>query len=167
MMQRVLCPAASPLRSVCLNLNTRDLGVCANILHIKHFTARCLSVSGITRNAESHKTRPEDQRATPRQEKSQGELEVSPQSIRDLDPLQDKSIGLVQRFKKTFKQYGKVMVPVHIVTSTVWFGTFYYAAMKGVNLVPFLEFIGLPDKLVGILRDSQGGYALTAYAMYK
>ncbi|KAG1947990.1 protein FAM210A [Pimephales promelas] len=49
----------------------------------------------------------------------------------------------------------------------MWFGSFYYAAMKGVNLIPFLEFIGLPDWMVGILRDSQGGYALTAYAMYK
>lgn len=48
----------------------------------------------------------------------------------DPDPLQDKSISLVQRFKKTFKQYGKVMIPVHLVTSTVWFGSFYYAAMK-------------------------------------
>ncbi|TRY66888.1 hypothetical protein DNTS_028503 [Danionella cerebrum] len=89
------------------------------------------------------------------------------QNTDDVDPLQDKSIGLFQRFKKTFKQYGKVMVPVHLVTSTVWFGSFYYAAMKGVNLVPFLEFIGLPNWMVGTLRDSQGGYALTAYAMYK
>lgn len=48
----------------------------------------------------------------------------------DPDPLQDKSISLVQRFKKTFKQYGKVMIPVHLVTSTVWVGVFYYAAMK-------------------------------------
>ena len=48
----------------------------------------------------------------------------------DPDPLQDKSISLVQRFKKTFKQYGKVMIPVHLLTSTVWFGSFYYAAMK-------------------------------------
>lgn len=46
------------------------------------------------------------------------------------DPLHDKSMGLVQRFKKTFKQYGKVMIPVHLLTSSVWFGTFYYAAMK-------------------------------------
>ncbi len=38
---------------------------------------------------------------------------------------------------------------------------------RGVNLVPFLEFVGLPDWMVGILRDSQGGYALTAYAIYK
>ncbi|XP_073341579.1 uncharacterized protein C18orf19 homolog A-like [Pagrus major] len=85
----------------------------------------------------------------------------------EVDPLQDKSIGLVQRFKRTFKQYGKVMIPVHLVTSSVWFGTFYYAAMKGVNVVPFLEMIGLPESLVGLLRDSSSGYALTAYAMYK
>ncbi|KAA0703399.1 hypothetical protein E1301_Tti006804 [Triplophysa tibetana] len=94
-------------------------------------------------------------------------VEAALQNKDDIDPLQDKSIGLFQRFKKMFKQYGKVMVPVHIATSTVWFGSFYYAAMKGVNVVPFLEFIGLPDRMVGILRDSQGGYVLTAYAMYK
>ena len=48
----------------------------------------------------------------------------------EIDPLQDKSIGLIQRFKRTFKQYGKVMIPVHLVTSSIWLGTFYYAAMK-------------------------------------
>lgn len=83
------------------------------------------------------------------------------------DPLQDKSSGLIQRFKKTFKQYGKVMIPVHLLTSSLWFGTFYYAAMKGVNLVPFLEYVGFPDKVVKLLENSQSGYALTAYAMYK
>nr|XP_025044790.1 protein FAM210A isoform X2 [Pelodiscus sinensis] len=83
------------------------------------------------------------------------------------DPLQDKSISLFQRFKRTFKQYGKVMIPVHLLTSSVWFGSFYYAAMKGVNVVPFLEFIGVPECVVSILKNSQSGYALTAYAMYK
>lgn len=57
-------------------------------------------------------------------------LDQSGDSQHDVDPLQDKSIGLFQRFKKTFKQYGKVMIPVHLLTSSVWFGTFYYAAMK-------------------------------------
>ncbi|XP_054636849.1 uncharacterized protein C18orf19 homolog A [Dunckerocampus dactyliophorus] len=89
------------------------------------------------------------------------------ETAEEVDPLQDKSIGLVQRFKKTFKQYGKVMIPVHLLTSSVWFGTFYYAAMKGVNVVPFLEMIGVPESLVGLLKDSSSGYALTAYAMYK
>ncbi|XP_075069358.1 protein FAM210A [Mixophyes fleayi] len=85
----------------------------------------------------------------------------------ETDPLQDKSIGLVQRFKKTFKQYGKVMVTVHVLTSSVWLGAFYYAAMKGVNVVPFLEFIGLPESILNILKNSQSGNVLTAYALYK
>ncbi|XP_055273243.1 protein FAM210A [Moschus berezovskii] len=83
------------------------------------------------------------------------------------DPLQDRSISLYQRFKKTFRQYGKVLIPVHLVTSAVWFGTFYYAAIKGVNVVPFLELIGLPDSIVNILKNSQSGNALTAYALFK
>ncbi|XP_043923119.1 protein FAM210A [Protopterus annectens] len=99
----------------------------------------------------------------------EGTLQGNPASAGPIetDPLQDKSIGLFQRFKKTFKQYGKVMIPVHLVTSSLWFGTFYYAAMKGVNVVPFLEYVGLPDSIVNILRNSQSGNALTAYAMYK
>nr|XP_056710535.1 protein FAM210A [Euleptes europaea] len=88
-------------------------------------------------------------------------------SSAELDPLQDKSISLVQRFKRTFKQYGKVLIPVHLLTSSIWFGAFYYAALKGVNVVPFLEFIGLPESIVNILKHSQSGNALTAYAMYK
>lgn len=85
----------------------------------------------------------------------------------ETDPLQDKSISLYQRFKKTFRQYGKVLIPVHLITSGVWFGTFYYAAIKGVNVIPFLELIGLPDSIVNILKNSQSGNALTAYALFK
>lgn len=33
--------------------------------------------------------------------------------------------------------------------------------------MPFLEYVGFPDKLVKLLENSQSGYALTAYAMYK
>ncbi|KAH0617837.1 hypothetical protein JD844_016469 [Phrynosoma platyrhinos] len=38
---------------------------------------------------------------------------------------------------------------------------------QGINVVPFLEFIGLPESVVNILKHSQSGNALTAYAMYK
>ncbi|XP_047382160.1 protein FAM210A [Sciurus carolinensis] len=85
----------------------------------------------------------------------------------ELDPLQDKSISLYQRFKRTFRQYGKVLIPVHLITSGIWFGAFYYAAIKGVNVIPFLELLGLPDSVVNILKNSQSGNALTAYAMFK
>ncbi|KAM9308918.1 protein FAM210A [Gastrophryne carolinensis] len=87
--------------------------------------------------------------------------------VEEGDPLQDKSIGLFQRFKKTFQQYGKVMLTVHVLTSSVWLGTFYYAAIKGINVVPFLEFIGLPESIVNILKNSESGNVLTAYALYK
>ncbi|XP_018596969.1 uncharacterized protein C18orf19 homolog A isoform X2 [Scleropages formosus] len=66
---------------------------------------------------------------------------ASPANSTNGDPLQDKSIGLTQRFKKTFKQ--------------------------GVNVVPFLEYVGFPEKLVSLMEKSQSGYAITAYAMFK
>ncbi|XP_020494127.1 uncharacterized protein C18orf19 homolog B [Labrus bergylta] len=130
---------------------------------------RLLSTSAFNRAAHQpkHQPPPEEPQSTsvPSTQEEQ-EREAVPE-VAEVDPLQDKSIGLVQRFKRTFKQYGKVMIPVHLLTSSVWFGTFYYAAMKGVNVVPFLEMIGLPESIVGLLRDSSSGYALTAYAMYK
>ncbi|XP_076844556.1 LOW QUALITY PROTEIN: uncharacterized protein C18orf19 homolog B [Brachyhypopomus gauderio] len=142
-MQRALWPVAARL-----DLSAAELPGSALALRVRA-TARGLSLSAVARAGE--------RRAAP----PGGETHAR------TDPLQDRSIGLCQRFKRTFKQYGKVMVPVHLLTSTVWFGAFYYAAMKGVNLVPFLEYVGLPDRLVSVLRDSQGGNALTAYAMYK
>nr|XP_046194344.1 uncharacterized protein C18orf19 homolog B-like [Oncorhynchus gorbuscha]XP_046194345.1 uncharacterized protein C18orf19 homolog B-like [Oncorhynchus gorbuscha] len=139
---------------------------------------RWVSTSAFNRALEQPKLRPEDQDppnhppslagTEPVYGADSSKLPVeAPPEAPEVDPLQDKSIGLVQRFKKTFKQYGKVMIPVHLLTSSVWFGTFYYAAMQGVNVVPFLELIGLPEKIVGLLNHSSGGYALTAYAMYK
>ncbi|XP_051577772.1 uncharacterized protein C18orf19 homolog B-like isoform X2 [Myxocyprinus asiaticus] len=176
-MQRLWAPVT--LRQVVL-LRSAYLGHTWNAceLPVSIQNLRCFRCTSIIRTKESHKTSAEeDTPLNPPQSLAGTEglykagtgsgSEAVPQNKGDSDPLQDKSIGLFQRFKKTFKQYGKVMVPVHIVTSTVWFGSFYYAAMKGVNVIPFLEFIGLPDWMVGILRDSQGGYALTAYAMYK
>uniref|UniRef100_A0A8C4Y9P7 Family with sequence similarity 210 member A n=1 Tax=Gopherus evgoodei TaxID=1825980 RepID=A0A8C4Y9P7_9SAUR len=112
-----------------------------------------------------HKEQKEENPLKPASDIPQGKPVES--SSLEPDPLQDKSISLFQRFKRTFKQYGKVMIPLHLLTSSVWFGSFYYAAMKGVNVVPFLEFIGVPESIVSILKNSQSGYALTAYAMYK
>ncbi|XP_006876644.1 PREDICTED: protein FAM210A-like [Chrysochloris asiatica] len=117
------------------------------VLHCKQWEQNILSKRVVSSNATSQGT-PTGKKEEP-------------------DPLQDKSISLYQRFKKTFRQYGKVLIPVHLITSGVWFGIFYYAAIKGVNVVPFLELIGLPDSIVNILKNSQSGNALTAYALFK
>lgn len=139
---------------------------------------RCVSTSVAVRTAKPGKSKAEEEpQPAPLQNQAETGSQYTAESAQahaappeepaEIDPLQDKSIGLYQRFKRTFKQYGKVMIPVHLLTSSIWFGAFYYSAMKGVNVVPFLEFIGLPETVVGLLRDSQSGYALTAYAMYK
>ncbi|XP_055490323.1 uncharacterized protein C18orf19 homolog A [Leucoraja erinacea] len=133
-----------------------------------------------TAKAKSDDAKPEDPKFLPRsdldqdpltdtvQKKYFSETKVNPEVVDvEKDPLQDHSIGLFQRFQKTFKQYGKVVIPVHLLTSSIWFGTFYYAASKGVNVVPFLEFVGAPKGIIQILNHSTGGNALTAYALYK
>ena len=40
----------------------------------------------------------------------------------------EEKLTIFQRFKKTYKEHGKVLVGVHLLTSSVWFGTFFYAA---------------------------------------
>ena len=38
---------------------------------------------------------------------------------------------------------------------------------SGVDIVPMLEIIGIPDSFLDHLRDSNAGYYALAYAMYK
>ena len=40
------------------------------------------------------------------------------------------NVGIFQRFKNASKEYGKVLIGVHCVTSAVWFGMFYCVAAK-------------------------------------
>ena len=46
------------------------------------------------------------------------------------EPAQEQSVSIFQRFKNAYKEYGKVLIGVHCVTSAGWFGMFYYAATK-------------------------------------
>ncbi|KAJ7991991.1 hypothetical protein DPEC_G00289580 [Dallia pectoralis] len=135
----------------------RQLDVLRSVLLDLSLSPRWVSTSGSVWTAAPRK--PPDL--------GQNQHQSDPSQGDPADILEDRSIGLVQRFRRTLKQYGKVMIPVHLITSSMWFGTFYYAAMQGVNVVPILEYVGFPEKLVKLLENSQSGSALTAYAMYK
>jgi hypothetical protein len=39
-------------------------------------------------------------------------------------------LGLFARFKLLWKQYWYIVLPVHVVTSISWFGSFYYLAAR-------------------------------------
>lgn len=43
---------------------------------------------------------------------------------------EDKKLGLVARFKKLWKQYWYIVLPVHLVTSLGWFGGFYMLSAR-------------------------------------
>uniref|UniRef100_A0A674BVK9 Family with sequence similarity 210 member Aa n=1 Tax=Salmo trutta TaxID=8032 RepID=A0A674BVK9_SALTR len=84
----------------------------------------------------------------------------------------DNSLGQVDEygctimwFRRTLKQNGKVMIPLQLITSSLWFGTFYYAAMQQVlfNIYLCREVPILPQELVKLLEHSQSGYALNAH----
>ncbi|CAG9858295.1 unnamed protein product [Phyllotreta striolata] len=76
-------------------------------------------------------------------------------------------LTLFQRIKQMYRDYWYVLVPVHIVTSTMWFGGFYYMAKSGFDIVHILESWNVSDKVINPLRDSSMGYFAIAYACYK
>ncbi|XP_042879219.1 protein FAM210A-like isoform X2 [Penaeus japonicus] len=79
----------------------------------------------------------------------------------------EEKLSLVQKFKLMYKQYWYVLIPVHVVTSIVWYGSFFIAAKSGVDIVPMMEKLGAGEKILSHLRNSNAGYYAIAYAMYK
>lgn len=48
-----------------------------------------------------------------------------------LEPLEaNKQLGLFARFKKMAKDYWYVLIPVHVATSAVWLGAFFYTSKR-------------------------------------
>ena len=56
------------------------------------------------------------------------------QDLLDKDSKNDEStavsLSIFQRFKVAYKEYGKTLVAVHVATSVVWYGAFFYAAKR-------------------------------------
>uniref|UniRef100_A0A182KF59 DUF1279 domain-containing protein n=1 Tax=Anopheles christyi TaxID=43041 RepID=A0A182KF59_9DIPT len=82
-------------------------------------------------------------------------------------PATAEKLGLFARFKKMYKEYWYVLVPVHCLTSVMWFGGFYYASTSGVDVIAILESLGVSEKLINPVRDSSLGHIAIAYLLYK
>merc|ERR1712061_200506 len=63
--------------------------------------------------------------------------ELSSGKRKDVD-IDKKKTGIVARFKQMFKDYWYILVPVHVATSIVWFGCFYFMCKSGVDVVAIL-----------------------------
>lgn len=51
-------------------------------------------------------------------------------SLKNQEDESQKKLSVFQRFKQMYKNYWYVLLPVHLVTSTFWFGGFYYMAKR-------------------------------------
>lgn len=81
----------------------------------------------------------------------------------------DRSQNIFQRFKNMAKKYWYIVLPVHLVTSTVWFGSFYFLASSGVDIPALLETFGLPEWVINKVKDGNSwtSYLVIAYGLYK
>ncbi|ENN77366.1 hypothetical protein HUJ04_002654 [Dendroctonus ponderosae] len=80
---------------------------------------------------------------------------------------QGKKLSLFQRFKQMYRDYWYVLLPVHVVTSTAWFGGFYYLAISGVDIPALLESMNMNEKIINTMRNSSMGYLAITYGLYK
>uniref|UniRef100_A0A336L7Q2 CSON005550 protein n=1 Tax=Culicoides sonorensis TaxID=179676 RepID=A0A336L7Q2_CULSO len=75
------------------------------------------------------------------------------------------NLGLFAKFKKMYKEYWYVLVPVHLATSAVWFGTFYYASKSGMDIVAIMQHWNFNETLIKPFRDSSLGHVAVALIM--
>ncbi|XP_004930934.1 uncharacterized protein C18orf19 homolog A [Bombyx mori] len=80
---------------------------------------------------------------------------------------EEKKVGLIQRFKEMYRDYWYVLLPVHMATSAVWFGSCYYTVRSGVDVISILESLGVTETLLKPLKESGAGYFALAFALYK
>ncbi|XP_068251178.1 uncharacterized protein C18orf19 homolog A isoform X2 [Palaemon carinicauda] len=119
-----------------------------------------------------YSTKPPSQPSTPVDE-NQNEIQTSKltssksSSTVQNEGVKEEKLSLVQKFKLMYKQYWYVLIPVHVATSLVWYGSFFIAAKSGLDIVPWLEWMGASEKILSHLRNSNAGYYALAYAMYK
>jgi hypothetical protein len=84
------------------------------------------------------------------------------------NPQDEKPQNIFQRFKNMAKKYWYVVLPVHLVTSTVWFGSFYFIASI-FDVPSLLEHLGIPDSMIDKVRNGNSwtSYLVIAYGLYK
>lgn len=81
----------------------------------------------------------------------------------------DKSSSIFQRFKNVAKKYWYIVLPVHVVTSIVWFGLFYIVVSSGVDVPALLEWLGFPKSIIDKVKNGHSwkSHMIIVYALYK
>lgn len=67
------------------------------------------------------------------------------------------------------RKYWYIVLPVHLVTSSIWFGSFYFIASSGVDVPALLESLRFPDWIIDKVKNGNSwtSYLVIAYGLYK
>lgn len=65
---------------------------------------------------------------------TQSPIETKPENATEkpesVEPIEEEKLTLTAKFKKMYKEYWYVLLPVHVATSTLWLGGFYYLSTR-------------------------------------
>lgn len=75
------------------------------------------------------KQKAEKNETTIEPDKADGAKPLDPDTVKS-ELEEGKKLGLFARFKKMGKDYWYVLIPVHVATSAVWLGAFYYTSKR-------------------------------------
>ena len=76
-------------------------------------------------------------------------------------------MSLGQRFKKMWRDYWYVMLPVHLVTSIGWFSLFFFLIKSGVDVPAILAKLGTSETYLKKIEESEWTNVALSYACYK
>lgn len=117
----------SSSRSVSVQRERQEQDFIRSSRHLFHTSAHSLQL----KDAKAHATEKDSPR-TANQVTDAPAKETTPIPPLPLIDGETEKLGLFARFKKMYKEYWYVLLPVHVVTSAGWLGGFYYLSVRWV-----------------------------------
>jgi len=107
-------------------------------------------------------------RSNKKQDGDKDEKDKDQKDAISIEHEDDSKLTLAQRFKKMWKQYWYVLLPVHAATCCAWFGLFYAISVSGLDVIGFLEMLHIPERIMEHIRNApQAGHLVVTLALYK
>jgi len=98
-------------------------------------------------------------------------LEDADSAGKNPDDATPKKKGLVARFRKAYKNYGKVLIGVYCATYCIFFTSFVGISYAGLDIIFFLEWLRdhayLPQAIIDKITTSGAGHLAVAFILCK
>uniref|UniRef100_A0A914P7Z7 DUF1279 domain-containing protein n=1 Tax=Panagrolaimus davidi TaxID=227884 RepID=A0A914P7Z7_9BILA len=99
---------------------------------------------------------------TPEQKETK-QIEIAKQKA------EEKPEGLFAKVKFYFKRYWYIAIPVHIVSSALWFGALFLVVRSGIDVIAVLKVLHMPEVVITKVQNvpEAAGELVVALILYK